>query len=171
LAQVADDTFLTQRLARQTSVTPVQNKPMVGMTLVLYGNDLFQFGFNLERRLAGSQTGAIADTEDVGVDRDRRLAESNVEHDIGGLAPNTRQCLQCFPRARHLPSVLGQKLPRQCDDIFCLGAEKADGFDQLAHALFAKRRHLFRRIGKREKRGRRLVHARIGRLCGEHDRD
>jgi hypothetical protein len=70
---------------------------MVRMALVLRGNDLFQFCFNLERRLAGSHTGAIADAENVRVDRDGRLTESNVEHDIGGLAPNAWQRLQRFP--------------------------------------------------------------------------
>ena len=37
------------------------------------------------------QSGAIADAEDVGVDRDGRLAEGDVEHHVRGLAADAGQ--------------------------------------------------------------------------------
>ena len=40
LAQVADDAFFAQRLARDTSVAPVQDKPMVSMLFVFCRNHL-----------------------------------------------------------------------------------------------------------------------------------
>ena len=44
-----------------------------------------------EHVLAGREAGAVADAEDVRVDRDGRLAEGDVEHDIRGLPADARQ--------------------------------------------------------------------------------
>ena len=52
-AQIADDTFFATWLARQASVAPVQNKPMVRVTLELRRDRRFQFLLNLEGILAG----------------------------------------------------------------------------------------------------------------------
>ena len=60
---------------------------------------------------------------------------------------------------------------RQRDDVLRLGAIEPDGLDQFAHALFAERRHLLRRVGRREQRRRRLVDAGVGRLRRQHHRD
>ena len=54
LAQVGDDALLAQRLARHASVAPVQNKPMVGVQLVIRRHHRFQFLLDLERVLAGA---------------------------------------------------------------------------------------------------------------------
>src|SRR5450759_704824 len=94
LAQIGDDALLAQRLARHASVAPVQDQPMMGMALIVRRDDLLEPLFDLERRLAGRQAGAIADAKNVGIDRDGRLAEGDIEHDIGGLAPDPRQFLQ-----------------------------------------------------------------------------
>ena len=63
--------------------------------------------------------------------------------------------------------MLGDKLLRQRDHVLCLGAIEPDGLDQVAHARFAERRHLLRRIGKREQSRRCFVDAGIGRLGGQ----
>ena len=55
--------------------------------------------------LAGREAGAVGDPEDMGVDRDGRLAERDVEHDIRGLAPDARQSLERLALARHLAAV------------------------------------------------------------------
>ena len=62
-------------------------------------DDLFEFELDLERGLAGGEAGAVADAEDVGVDRERLLAERGVEHDIGGLAAHAGQFLKLFSGA------------------------------------------------------------------------
>ena len=86
----------------------MQDKPMVGVTFILRRHDLLQFRFDVERGLAGCQPGPIADAEYMGIDRDRRLAEGNIEDDIRGLAADAGQGLQRFARARHLPPHVRQ---------------------------------------------------------------
>ena len=74
--------------------------------LVLGRRDGFETLLDLERRLAGRETGAVAEPEDMRIDRDRRLAERDVEHDTGGLAPDPRQSFERLALARHLAAVL-----------------------------------------------------------------
>ncbi len=47
----------------------------------------------------------VGDAEDMGVDRERRLAEGGVEHDVGGLAADARQSLERLAVARRLAAV------------------------------------------------------------------
>ena len=143
---------------------------MVGVAFVLRRNHLLQLHLNFERILAGGQPGAVADAENMGVDRDGRLAEGDVQNYIGGLASDAGQCLQRLARTRHLPAVLSDQPARQLNDVLGFGAKKTDGLDQLAHFVFAERHHFFRRIGGGEQRGRRLVDAGIGRLRRQHHR-
>ena len=63
-------------------------------------DDLLELGLDLVDRLAGREAGAVADAEDVGVDREGLLAEGGVEHDVGGLAADAGQRLQLFAGAR-----------------------------------------------------------------------
>jgi len=56
-------------------------------------DDLFELGLDLVDRLSWSKPGAVADSKDVRVDRERLLAERGVEHDIGSLAANPGQRL------------------------------------------------------------------------------
>src|SRR5512146_891997 len=79
LAQVRDQAAFAPRFARQTSVAPVQDKPMVGMALVLRRHHLFELHFDFMRIFSRRQAGTVADAEDMRVDRDGRLAERNIE--------------------------------------------------------------------------------------------
>jgi uncharacterized membrane protein len=144
---------------------------MVRMPLVFRRHHPLQFHFHLERRLAGRQSGAVSDAEDVCIDGNRRLAESDVEDNVGGLAADTRQRLQRFARAGNLAVMLGDQLLRQRNDIFGLVTEQTDGLDQIAHPRFAERRHFLGRVCEREQRRRRLVDARIGCLRRKNHRD
>ena len=67
--------------------------------------------------------------------------------------------------------MLGDEAARELDHVLRLAAIEPDGLDELAHAFFAERDHLLRRVGGGEQRGRRLVDAGIGRLRGENDGD
>ena len=107
----------------------------------------------------------------MGVDRDHRLAEGDIEHDIRGLAADAGERRQFLARARDVPAMPFDQQSRQGDDIFCLGAIQAYRLDEVAHALFAERRHLGGRVGEREERGSRFVDPSIGRLRGQHDGD
>lgn len=59
---------------------------MMRMQHELRRDHLFETELDLERRLAARKPGAVADAEDMGVDRHGVLAKGHVEHDIGGLA-------------------------------------------------------------------------------------
>lgn len=56
------------------------------LVLVGGGNDLFELRFDFVGRLPLGESGAVRDAEDVRVDRNRRMSEGDVEHDVGGLA-------------------------------------------------------------------------------------
>jgi len=71
----------------------------MGMAFVLCRHYAVELALDLEGRLAGCHAGSIADTEDVGIDRDGRLTECNVEHDICGLAADAGERLQRLARA------------------------------------------------------------------------
>ena len=55
------------------------------------------------------QAGAVADAEDVRVDRDRLRAERDVHHHVGGLAADAGQRLQRVAVGRHLAAMLGDQ--------------------------------------------------------------
>ena len=69
---------------------------MVRVLLEFVRNELHQLLLDLERILAGRDPGAVRDAEYVGVDRDRRLPEGDVENHVSsslagrGLAARSR---------------------------------------------------------------------------------
>src|SRR5215472_4925605 len=128
-AEIDDDALLAQRAARHARVAAVQDEPVVGVQLVGGRHHLLEVRLDLERILAGREPGAVADPEDVGIDRNGRLAERDVEHDIGGLAPDPGQGLERLAQRRHHAAVLGDQLLRQRDDVLRLGVEQPDRLD------------------------------------------
>jgi hypothetical protein len=66
------------------------------------GHDLLQLRFDLIDVLAGGEAGAVADAEDVRVDREGFLAERGIEDDVGGFAPDTWKRLQFLAGAGDL---------------------------------------------------------------------
>ena len=78
---------------------------MVGVAFPMIGGPLYQPLFDFQRRLSRRQAGAVGNPEDMGVDGDGRLAEGDVEHHVGGLAPDPRQCLELLPVAGNLAPV------------------------------------------------------------------
>ena len=53
------------------------------------GDNLLELELDLEHVLARREAGAIADSEDVRVDRESLFVEGRVEDDVGGLPANT----------------------------------------------------------------------------------
>ena len=72
---------------RLAGVAAVQDQPVVRVAAERLRHDFLELGLDLVDRLARRQAGAVADAEDMRVDREGLLAERCVEHDIGGLAP------------------------------------------------------------------------------------
>src|SRR5262245_52493665 len=93
-AEIADDALRALGRARDANVAAVKNQPVVRIALELVRHELQKLRLDFLDGLSGRQMGAIADTEDVPVDGDRRLPERRVEHNVRGLAPDTRQLLQ-----------------------------------------------------------------------------
>ena len=109
-------------------------------------HDLVELRFNLVHGLAWCEPGAIADTEDVGVDCKSFFAKGGIEHDIGGLPADARQSLQLVTRAWHLALMIVDEGLRQGDDVFRLGIEQPDGLNRLAQPVLAKSDHLLGRF-------------------------
>jgi uncharacterized membrane protein len=168
LAEIGDQALFAKRPPRQADIAPVQNKPVVCMTLVFGRHRLLELAFDFERRLADGQPGTVSDPEDVRVDRNRRLAKGDIENHIGRFAADAGQCFKRFTGARNRSAVLLDELPGQGDDVLCLGAEQADRLDHALQALFTERQHLFRGVGDCKQGWRRLIHAGISRLRGQH---
>ena len=127
-------------------------------------NDLFELGLDLIDRLPGREARAVADSEDVRVDRERLLAERGVEDDVGGLAADAGQRLQLFARAWDLSAMpIDQRLAER-DDVLRLGVEQADDLDRVAEPVLAQVDHLPRSLDAREQRPAGDVDAGVGRL-------
>ena len=138
---------------------------MVRVDQVLGGHALHQLQLHRQRVLARRQAGAVADAEDVRVDRHRRLAERHIEHHVGGLAAHAGQGLQRLARARHLAAMLLDEDAAGLDQVLRLGAEQADGADLFGDRIEPEGQHLLRAVGGREEPARGLVHAHVGGLC------
>ena len=128
-AKIVDQAYVAARLARQTDVAAVQDQPVMGVQHEFGRDHFLQPEFDLERRLARCEAGAVADAEHMGIDRHGGFAERHVEHDIGGLAAGAGQRLELGARARHLAAELGDQLFRQRDDVLGLVAVEPDGLD------------------------------------------
>src|SRR6266403_366255 len=138
LTEIGDQALLAQRPTRQTDIAPVQDQPVMRMAFVFRRYYAIELHLDLQWRLAGCDAGSIADTEDMGIDGNRRLTKGDIEHDICGLAADARQRLQRLARAGNLPVMLLHDPLRQPDEILGFGAEETDGLDQLLHPFFAK---------------------------------
>jgi len=72
----------------------VQDQPVVGVAAEGLRNDFLELGFDLVDIRAGREAGAVADSEDVGVDCEGFLAERGVEDDVGCLATDAGELLE-----------------------------------------------------------------------------
>ena len=79
---------------------------MVRVAAERLGDDLLELRLDLVDILARREAGAVADAEDVRVDRERLLAECRVEDDVGGLAADAGERLKLLAGARDLTIML-----------------------------------------------------------------
>src|SRR5437899_2338554 len=171
LAKIPDEARGTLRLSRNAYVAAVQDKPVVGVQLELVRHELQKLLLDNLGRLSGCDPRPVRHAEDMCVDSDRRLAERDVEDDVGGLAADPGQLFQRLAIRWDLPPVLAHQDFSQRDDILRLVAEEADRLhvrDQSVDAELDDRRGR-PGLGK-ELRGR-LVDTLVGRLPGEHNSD
>ena len=93
--------------------------------------------FDFDHILARCDAGTVGHPEDMGIHGDSRMAEGRVQHDIGRLAPDAGQGLQCGTVLRYLATMLFLQHGAGLDDVFCLGVIQANGFDVFPEAFFA----------------------------------
>jgi hypothetical protein len=74
-AEIDQHADAAQRLARPADVSTVQDQPMMRVREKPLRDDAHQFVFDVARRLAGRDAQPIGESKDMGVDRERRLAE------------------------------------------------------------------------------------------------
>ena len=98
-AQVDHRAFQHKGKPRLADVRPVQDQQWCASRPEGLGRHAVELQLDVERVSCRRQDGAVADPEDVGVDRERLLAEGGVEHDVGGLAAT--------PAAPRAPGVCG----------------------------------------------------------------
>jgi len=144
----------------------VQDQPVVRIPAEGLGDDFFKLLFDRVDILARREAGAVADAEDVGVDRERLLAERGVENDVGGLAADSGQRLQRVAGARDFAAIVADQRFAQRDDVLRLGVEQADRLDRLAQPLLAELDHLPRRLDVQKQGLGRDIDAGVGRLGG-----
>jgi len=69
-------------------------------------DDLLELGLNLVDILAGCEAGAVADAEDMRIDRKGFLAERCIQDNIRRLAPDAWKSLQLFPSTGDVAAVV-----------------------------------------------------------------
>ena len=136
-AQVGDDAGATAWPAGDAGIAPVQDQPVVRVVHELLRHHPQQTLFDLVDVLAGCDAGAVGDAKDMGIDGNGRLAEGGVEDDIGRLASDPGQRLQCRSFCWYLATMLFLQHGAGPDDVFRLGVVETRRIDQ-AGDLFAR---------------------------------
>ncbi len=149
----------------------MEDQPLVRTEQERLRRNPLQLQLDRKHILAARQPGAIGHAKNVRIDGDRRLAKSNIQNDVGGLAADPGQGLELVAVGWNLAAVLLDQLSRRGDHVFRLGVKQADGLDRLAQIILAKLDHLLRGGDSLEQRTAGLVDADVGRLGGQRDRD
>ena len=147
-AQIGDQAFLAQRPARDADVAAVQDQPVMGVQLVFArARPRSSFSSTSSGVLPGARPVRLptrkmcVSTAMVG------SPKAMLSTTLAVLRPTPGSASSASRVARHLAAVLGDQHLRQRDHVLRLGAEQADGLDELAHPLLAERHHLLRRVG------------------------
>jgi hypothetical protein len=132
--------------------------------------DPIQLCFHLIRGPPRRKTRAVADSENMRVDRECLLAEGRVEDHVRCLAADAGKGLQLLPGARHSTAMMIDERLRKCDHVLRLRVVQADRPDLLAKSFFAQVDHLLRRLHTLEQVSCRKIDTCICRLGGKDDR-
>ncbi len=110
-AEIRDRTARAFRFARDASVAPVQDQPMVRAVQIFRRRDFHQLRFDLGGGFAARQAGAVGDAEHMRIDGDGGFAEHFHQHHIGGLTADAGQRFKRLALARHFAAVLFEQMP------------------------------------------------------------
>ena len=116
-AEISDGTPLAFRISCLAAVAAEEKQPVVCVEPEFLRHNLQKLFFNFCGGLAFGKARAVADAEDVRVDRNGRLAEGDVENDVGGFAPDARERHQRFEVARDLAAVFFLQNRRRFNNV------------------------------------------------------
>ena len=102
---------------------------MVRAQFVFVRGELQQFLFDFKHGFAGCEFGAVADTIDVSVYGNGRLAKRSVQNHVSGFAAHSGQGFQISSVVRHLTAMLLEQDAAGLDDVLGLGVKQTDGFN------------------------------------------
>src|SRR5690554_1018934 len=94
IAQLCQWTAIALGIARGTDISAMQDKPVMRVELELVRYDLHQLVLHLADGFASGEASTVGEAENMGIDGDDRVAKHRVENHIGGLAPDSGQCLE-----------------------------------------------------------------------------
>src|SRR3546814_4876520 len=86
----------------------------------------FELLLDRKHGLSGRKAGAVADAEDMGIDRKGLRPEGAVHHDIRRLAPDAGQFDERVTVGGHLAAMVADEDVGEGDDILCLGVERSE---------------------------------------------
>ena len=86
VAQVTEDTAITFWFSRNTGISAMQDKPVMGVFLEAIGHGLKQCIFNSKYIFSNGNPGAIGNPENMGVNGNGGLPKGGVQDYVGGFA-------------------------------------------------------------------------------------
>src|SRR3546814_3356776 len=121
--------------ARFADVAAVEDQPVVRADAEGLRGFLVELFFDREHRLAGGEAGAVADAEDMRVDRESLGAKRAIHHDIGGLAPDARQFDERVAVGGDFAAEVANEDFAERNDILRLRIEQPDRLDRQSTRL------------------------------------
>lgn len=164
-------TTATHRRTRSATVTTVQDQVVVGVQQMSGRRAREQYLLGLFRRAGLGDAQAVGHALYMGVDRDGRLAEGDIEHHAGGFASDTGQGFQGFARVGDFTTMPFDQQTAEFDDVLGFAAVETDVFDEGRESFNAECEDRLWRIRQRIEFARRQVHRLVGRLRGQHHGD
>ena len=152
-------------------VATVQDEPVMRIRNLLLREMFGQHLFYAERCRAGigHETYAMADAEDVCVDRHPCLAPHDTQHDIGGLSAHARQFDELLQVLRHFASILFPEHSSHFDQMLGLVVRVGDASDGVVDNFWTRLSHRFGTGIVLEEAGCDLIDAFVSTLCTEDD--
>ncbi len=143
---------------------------MVCVDQILRRNSFEQLHFHRQWGLAGRQPRAIADTEDVRIDRHRRFTKGNIQHHVGSFAPNARQSLERRSISGHHTAVLLHQYLAGLHQMFGLASIQTNGLDVAQESFDTQIQDRLGRVSDREEPACCLVDPDVRRLSRQQNR-
>jgi len=107
----------------------------------------------------------------VRIDREGRNLENMAHDNASCFMANAGQAFEFFECLRNFALEFFDKRLRKLVDVHAFGVKESAGLDDFGNAVDAELDHFLRCVGKLEKDFGNLVHADVGALGAQNDRD